>query len=142
MSKFTDNVDNILANTNTPDTDIDSPVYNNSLEYEQIIANLQNENKFLKNQLNSYEVNYKDIPVNATELVDRHNNKLFTLCPLTTAHPKNTPIFTKDGKRIIQKKLFQSPTQSTSPNLSKKRKHSPGKSPRSPNKTKKQSPKK
>lgn len=99
--------------------------------YEQI-SSLKNENNILNNRIKTYEFNYKDVPLPATEKLDRHGNSLYTFCPLTTAHDENVPIFTEDGKPFKGKELFpdfneENNKKSKSP-ATKKRKRSRSKS--------------
>lgn len=115
-------------------TVIDSPDnYNNENNnnlinelYEQIYS-LKNEINVLKQDIKSYEFNYKDVPIPATEIVDKRGNHIFTLCPLTTAHSKDALKFTEDGKPLKGTRLFsdldEENNKSTSP-ATKKRKRS------------------
>lgn len=112
-----DSDDNIKSPNNSiaseASTILDSPSnYNNENNnnlindlYEQIYS-LKNENNVLKQDIKSYEFNYKDVPIPATEIVDKRGNSLYTLCPLTTAHSKDALKFTEDGKPFKGIKLF------------------------------------
>jgi len=124
----------VLDDTDSIATVLDSP--ENNIEYENIIHNLQNDIQILKTKLKSYEYNYKDIPVPATVIADKSGNSLYTLCPLTTAHPKDAPLFNKSGQRIVGQKLFTSTKSKT-----RKRSHESPKTPSpktpSPRKTQK-----
>lgn len=108
----------------------------NKLLYDQI-HQLQNENKILKQNLKNMEKIYEDVPIPATEITDKSGNSLYTLCPFTSAHPKDAPLFNKSGQRIVGKKLFSSPKSKTgkrsrespktpSPRKTQKTQHSPG----------------
>lgn len=62
-------------------------------------------------------------------------NSLYVLCPLTTKHPKDAPVFDKDGNIIKGENLFKD-----SPNKSRKRKSTSPKKTPSPRKTQKKIP--
>lgn len=127
--------DNIQSPHNSiASTIIDSPDnYNDEFIndlYEEI-SSLKNENNILNNRIKTYEINYKDVPIPATEKLDRHGNSLYTLCPLTTAHDDDVLIFTEDGKPFKGTRLFpdfnEDNNKSKSP-ATKKRKRSRSKS--------------
>jgi len=130
-----DSDDNIKSPNNSitseASTILDSPSnYNNENNnnlvndlYEQIYR-LKNENNVLKQDIKSYEFNYKDVPIPSTEIIDNRGNNIFTLCPLTTAHSKDAILFTEDGKLIKGKKLFSDlneETKSKSPDTKKRK---------------------
>lgn len=96
--------------------------------YEQI-SSLKNENNILNNRIKTYEFNYKDVPLPATEIVDKRGNHIFTLCPLTTAHSKDALKFTENGKPFKGIKLFSDLDEENSKSpATKKRKRSRSKS--------------
>tara|TARA_B110000967_G_C18735408_1_gene484833 strand:+ start:50 stop:595 length:546 start_codon:yes stop_codon:yes gene_type:complete len=136
-----DSDDNIKSPNNSiaseASTILDSPGnYNNENNnnlindlYEQIYS-LKKEINVLKQDIKSYEFNYKDVPIPSTEIIDNRGNNIFTLCPLTTAHSNDAILFTEDGKLIKAKKLFsdlKEETKSKSP-ATKKRKRGGSKS--------------
>lgn len=131
-SSDSDNIpspDNSVASTIIDSPDNYNDEFINDL-YEQI-SSLKNENNILNNRIKTYEFNYKDVPLPATEKLDRHGNSLYTLCPLTTAHDENVPIFTEDGKLLKGKQLFSDFNEENSKSKSpatKKRKRSKSRS--------------
>jgi len=125
-----------VLDTDSITTELYSPENENKLLYDQI-HQLQNENKILKQNLKNMEKIYEDVPIPATEITDKSGNSLYTLCPFTSAHPKDAPLFNKSGQRIVGKKLFSSPKSKTgkrsrespktpSPRKTQKTQHSPG----------------
>ena len=128
-STIIDSPDNSIASTIIDSPDNYNDEFINDL-YEQI-SSLKNENNILNNRIKTFEINYKDVPIPATEKLDKHGNSLYTLCPLTTAHDENVPIFTEDGKLLKGKQLFsdfnKENNKSKSP-ATKKRKRSRSKS--------------
>ena len=112
-----DSDDNIKSPNNSiaseASTILDSPSnYNNENNnnlindlYEQIYR-LKNEINVLKQDIKSYEFNYKDVPIPSTEIVDKRGNHIFTLYPLTTAHNKDAIKLTEDGKPFKGTQLF------------------------------------
>ena len=128
-STIIDSPDNSIASTIIDSPDNYNDEFINDL-YEQI-SSLKNENNILNNRIKTYEINYKDVPIPATEKLDRHGNSLYTLCPLTTAHDDDVLIFTEDGKPFKGTRLFpdfnEDNNKSKSP-PTKKRKRSRSKS--------------
>lgn len=74
--------------------------------------------------------------ITLTPMQSKFINSLYVLCPLTTKHPKNAPVFDEHGKIVKGEELFKD-----SPNKSRKRKSSSPKKTPSPRKTQKKSPK-
>lgn len=73
--------------------------------------------------------------ITLTPMQSKFINSLYVLCPLTTKHPKNAPVFDEHGKIVKGEELFKD-----SPNKSRKRKSSSPKKTPSPRKTQKKSP--
>jgi len=124
LEQYKKNMDEIYKNVPEPPTEIADR--NGNVLYTRCPFNTHNNEQLYSDGKGT---------ITLTPMQSKFINSLYVLCPLTTKHPKNAPVFDEHGKIVKGEELFKD-----SPNKSRKRKSSSPKKTPSPRKTQKKSP--